>query len=158
MCNLEAHAARRLLKQALSGTALSLPWLSMHISEPAFCSSHMLTAWKCSLGGVPGAQQHTHLRAQHDMVQTSCCRPLKPAGTQRGGAACRVFQRLLDASGVGLRAMYLPGLQGLKQQLRMLEWLLERIMPALKDHLQVSADGQLDFAPSVASTLEAFRC
>ena len=64
--------------------------------------------------------------------------PCKPAGSQRSGAACRVFQRLLDASGVGLRAMYLPGLQGLKQQLRMLEWLLERIMPVLKDHLQVT--------------------
>ena len=76
--------------------------------------------------------------AQHDMVQTGSCMPSKSAESQRSSAACRVFQRLLDASGVGLRAMYLPGLQGLKQQLRMLEWLLERIMPALKDHLQVT--------------------
>ena len=74
------------------------------------------------------------------MVQTSRRMPFKPPSSQRARAACRVFQRLLDASGVGLRAMYLPGLQGLKQQLRMLEWLLERIMPALKDHLQVTRD------------------
>ena len=82
-----------------------------------------------------------------------------------------MFQRLLDASGVGLRAMYLPGLQGLKQQLRMLEWLLERIMPALKDHLQVTrvpqAPGSTSSttsvtgdAPNLYSNREAapFRC
>ena len=85
-----------------------------------------------------GAQQHADLPAQHDIMQKGRRMPCKCAHSQRSGAACRVFQRLLDASGVGLRAMYLPGLQGLKQQLRMLEWLLERIMPALKDHLQVT--------------------
>jgi len=34
--------------------------------------------------------------------------------------------------------MYLPGLSGLKEELRMLDWLMERLMPELKQHLEVS--------------------
>ena len=43
-------------------------------------------------------------------------------------------------AGVGLRTLYLPGLQGLKEELRMLDWLMERLMPQLKQHLEVCAD------------------
>lgn len=52
--------------------------------------------------------------------------------------AFRVLCQLLDESGVGLRSMYLPGLSGLKEELRMLDWLMERLMPELKQHLEVS--------------------
>ncbi len=54
--------------------------------------------------------------------------------------AFRVLCQLLDGAGVGvgLRSMYLPGLSGLKEELRMLDWLMERLMPELKQHLEVS--------------------
>lgn len=52
--------------------------------------------------------------------------------------AFRVLCQLLDGTGVGLRSMYLPGLSGLKEELRMLDWLMERLMPELKQHLEVS--------------------
>lgn len=52
--------------------------------------------------------------------------------------AFRVLCQLLDGPGVGLRTMYLPGLNGLKEELRMLDWLMERLMPQLKQHLEVS--------------------
>ena len=51
--------------------------------------------------------------------------------------AFRVLCQLLDGAGVGLRSMYLPGLSGLKEELRMLDWLMERLMPELKQHLEV---------------------
>ena len=44
--------------------------------------------------------------------------------------------RLLGPGGPDLRQFYLPGLEGLKQQLRMLEWLMERVMGRLKDYLE----------------------
>ncbi|KAA6417907.1 MAG: GTPase activator NB4S EVI5 [Trebouxia sp. A1-2] len=50
--------------------------------------------------------------------------------------AFRVLCQLLDGAGVGLRSMYLPGLSGLKEELRMLDWLMERLMPELKQHLE----------------------
>ena len=53
--------------------------------------------------------------------------------------AFRVLCQLLDEGQVGLRSLYLPGLQGLKEDLRMLDWLMERLMPQLKQHLEVSA-------------------
>ncbi len=40
--------------------------------------------------------------------------------------AFRVLCQLLDGAGVGLRSMYLPDLSGLKEELRMLDWLMER--------------------------------
>ena len=46
--------------------------------------------------------------------------------------------QLLAEGGVGLRTLYLPGLSGLKEELRMLDWLMERLMPNLKQHLEVS--------------------
>ncbi|KAL3137366.1 regulation of vesicle fusion [Trebouxia sp. C0010 RCD-2024] len=49
--------------------------------------------------------------------------------------AFRVLCQLLDGTGVGLRTLYLPGLQGLKDELRMMDWLMERLMPELKQHL-----------------------
>lgn len=39
---------------------------------------------------------------------------------------------------MGLRTLYLPGLQGLKDELRMMDWLMERLMPELKQHLDAS--------------------
>lgn len=51
--------------------------------------------------------------------------------------AFRVLCQLLDEDRVGLRSMYLPGLNGLKEDLRMLDWLMERLMPELKQHLEV---------------------
>lgn len=51
--------------------------------------------------------------------------------------AFRVLCQLLDEGGVGLRSLYLPGLCGLKEDLRMLDWLMERLMPELKQHLEV---------------------
>lgn len=50
--------------------------------------------------------------------------------------AFRVLCQLLDEGGVGLRTLYLPGLSGLKEELRMLDWLMERLMPNLKQHLE----------------------
>ena len=52
--------------------------------------------------------------------------------------AFRMLTTLLDERGANLRYMYLPGLEGLKHQLRCLEWLLERHSPALAAHLQAS--------------------
>ena len=48
----------------------------------------------------------------------------------------QVLVRLLGPGGPDLRQFYLPGLEGLKQQLRMLEWLMERVMGRLKDYLE----------------------
>ncbi|KAK9818215.1 hypothetical protein WJX72_008962 [[Myrmecia] bisecta] len=48
----------------------------------------------------------------------------------------RTLARLMDSQGPNLRRLYLPGLEGLKQQLRMLEWLMERLYPDLKAHLE----------------------
>ena len=43
-----------------------------------------------------------------------------------------------STSGPNLRRLYLPGLEGLKQELRKLEFLLERYLPNLSAHLTVS--------------------
>ena len=51
--------------------------------------------------------------------------------------AFRLLARLRGEEGVGMRLLFLPGLAGLKQTLRMLEWLLARVMPGLKMHLEV---------------------
>lgn len=50
----------------------------------------------------------------------------------------QVLKCLCFLSGVGLRTLYLPGLQGLKEELRMMDWLMERLMPELKQHLDAS--------------------
>ena len=52
--------------------------------------------------------------------------------------AFRLLARLMGENSVGMRALFLPGLAGLKQALRMFEWLLARIMPGLRLHLEVS--------------------
>lgn len=49
-----------------------------------------------------------------------------------------VADSVYSSSGVGLRTLYLPGLEGLKEELRMMDWLMERLMPQLKQHLDVS--------------------
>lgn len=51
--------------------------------------------------------------------------------------AFRLLTRLMDERGANLRQLYLPGLEGLKNYLRMFEWLMERTSPVLKDHLEV---------------------
>lgn len=50
--------------------------------------------------------------------------------------AFRMLTRLLDERGPNLRRLYLPALEGLKHQLRCLDWLLERHTPLLAVHLQ----------------------
>ena len=52
--------------------------------------------------------------------------------------AFRLLARLMGEEGVGMRHLFLPGLAGLKQTLRMFEWLLARVSPGLKMHLEVS--------------------
>ena len=48
-----------------------------------------------------------------------------------------IFCRLMDDSpGVGLRALYLPGLVGLKIKLQVFDLLLHTYLPGLKDHLE----------------------
>ena len=49
--------------------------------------------------------------------------------------AFQIFCRLLGAGGSNLRRNYLPGLDGLKAQLKTFEILLERRLPTLKRHL-----------------------
>ena len=44
-----------------------------------------------------------------------------------------------------MRRFYLPGLEGLKLELRKLEWLMERRLPALTAHLSVSGPRSLCF-------------
>ena len=51
--------------------------------------------------------------------------------------AFRLLTRLMDERGANLRQLYLPGLEGLKNYLRMFEWLMDRIHPELKEHLEV---------------------
>lgn len=50
----------------------------------------------------------------------------------------RMLTTLLDERGPNLRRLYLPDLEGLKHQLRALEWLLERHCPRLATHLQAA--------------------
>ena len=52
-------------------------------------------------------------------------------------AAVQVLTRLMGPGGPDLRALFLPGLEGLKQLLRCYEWLMGRLMPRLQAHLQV---------------------
>lgn len=51
--------------------------------------------------------------------------------------AFRMLVRLMDESGPCCRRLYLPGLEGLKELLRKFEWLMERLFPAMADHLMV---------------------
>ena len=51
--------------------------------------------------------------------------------------AFRLLTRLMDERGANLRQLYLPGLEGLKNYLRMFEWLMDRIHPELREHLEV---------------------
>ena len=53
-------------------------------------------------------------------------------------AAFRLLARLMGDPGPAVRRFYLPGLEGLKEELRKFEWLLERFLPNLKAHLEVS--------------------
>jgi Rab-GTPase-TBC domain len=50
--------------------------------------------------------------------------------------------RLMDSpekGGCGLRDLYMPGLEGLKRYLRMFEWLMGRLLPQVKEQLEVPA-------------------
>ena len=53
--------------------------------------------------------------------------------------AFQVLARLMGPGGPDLRALFLPGLEGLKQLLRCFEWLMARLMPELQAHLQARA-------------------
>lgn len=52
--------------------------------------------------------------------------------------AFQLFCRLLSTSGPNLRRLYLPGLEGLKAELRKLEFLLDRYLPNLTAHLNAA--------------------
>jgi Rab-GTPase-TBC domain len=54
--------------------------------------------------------------------------------------AFRMLCRLLGEDGACLRRLYLPGLDGLKSDLRKFEWLMERHYPLLATHLIVSRE------------------
>ena len=47
--------------------------------------------------------------------------------------------RLCSTSGPNLRRLYLPGMEGLKAELRKLDFLMERFLPSLTAHLNVSS-------------------
>ena len=51
--------------------------------------------------------------------------------------AFRLLTRLMDERGANLRQLYLPGLEGLKNYLRMFEWLMNKTTPDLREHLEV---------------------
>lgn len=50
--------------------------------------------------------------------------------------AFMLFCKLFSESGANLRTYYLPGLRGLKIQLRKFDWLLRKHLPHLKSHLE----------------------
>ena len=52
-------------------------------------------------------------------------------------ASWQLLVNLMAEETVGMRDLYRPGLTGLKRALRMFEWLLARLAPALKAHLEV---------------------
>ncbi|KAK9806524.1 hypothetical protein WJX73_006950 [Symbiochloris irregularis] len=70
--------------------------------------------------------------------------------------AFKLLARLMGEEGVGMRHLFLPGLVGLKQTLRMLEWLLARIHPGLKMHLE--EHGVLPVLYASTWLLTAFSC
>ena len=51
--------------------------------------------------------------------------------------AWQLLVRLMAVEGVGMRDLFAPGLVGLKRALRMFEWLLQKMSPSLKAHLEV---------------------
>jgi hypothetical protein len=70
--------------------------------------------------------------------------------------AFQILCRLLRAGGPDLRRLYLPGLAGLKVELRRFEALLERHMPALRAHLE--AHGAVPVLYASQWFLTAFSC
>lgn len=60
-----------------------------------------------------------------------------PSNCLPRAAPPQMFCRLLGASGPNLRRLYLPGLEGLKAELRRFEFLMARYLPNLKAHLEV---------------------
>ena len=52
--------------------------------------------------------------------------------------AWQLLCQLMAEDAVGMRGLFVPGLAGLKRALRMFEWLLEKELPQLKRHLEVS--------------------
>lgn len=70
--------------------------------------------------------------------------------------AFRLLARLMSEQAVNMRQLFLPGLAGLKQALRMFEWLLSRIMPGLRLHLEEF--GVLPVLYASTWLLTAFSC
>lgn len=66
--------------------------------------------------------------------------------------AFQVLTRLMGPGGPDLRNLYLPGLEGLKQLLRCYEWLMERLMPQVKEHLEVGVS-PMPLAPALSQNL-----
>lgn len=65
--------------------------------------------------------------------------------------AFRLLTRLMDERGANLRQLYLPGLEGLKNYLRMFEWLMDRIHPELREHLEVCSSINFSIAPFIGA-------
>lgn len=70
--------------------------------------------------------------------------------------AFQIFCRLLASTGPNLRRFYLPGLRGLKVELRMFDILLGRYLPKLKAHLE--SQGVVPVLYASQWFLSAFTC
>ncbi|GAB4814895.1 hypothetical protein N2152v2_001941 [Parachlorella kessleri] len=70
--------------------------------------------------------------------------------------AFQMFCRMLGAAGPNLRRLYLPGLEGLKAELRAFEFLMARHLPNLKAHLEACGVVPVLFASQWFLT--AFSC
>lgn len=93
-------------------------WLCCFILPPTACSS-------CTPCYVLGSGQPSHP-------------PFLPHAVLPSPAPIPIHSALVrSTSGPNLRRLYLPGLDGLKAELRKLDFLLERFLPRLTAHLSV---------------------
>ncbi len=111
----------------------------LHPSAPCCKAPHGSTAGRA---GSDTPRRWSPVRGRKPWQQGVACdgapTVTAPHGRQPAGRP-QVLVRLLGPGGPDLRAFYLPGLEGLKAQLRMLEWLMERAMRPLKEHLEARA-------------------
>ena len=91
------------------------------------CGSSLDAAFILSSASCTVPFEHCKHHAAPETDFSTCC--AEPCVTQ-------VLVRLLGPGGPDLRRSYLPGLEGLKEQLRMFEWLMARVLGRLCDHLE----------------------
>jgi hypothetical protein len=102
----------------VSGFASSLP--------PARASQEHYMLRALQPPPPPHTHAHTHALPTHTHTRHTPTRPPSALPAR-------------STSGPNLRRLYLPGLDGLKAELRKLDFLLERFLPRLTAHLSVSA-------------------